>query len=348
MASGVVGVDIGSTGIRAVEVKGVGANPSIRKHGQVALPPGVVEGGVVVQPHAVTQALTQLWEEAKFSTNQVRLGVGSSSVLARPLELDWMPQEDLRKSLRYQIEDLLPVPVDDANIDHIYLGEHTLPSDGVSPPRRMIRILLIATARDGVDEMVRAVKGAKLQPVGVDLGALALVRASAAAAPAAPSEAILDIGVDKVTIAIHTRGRPHLIRVIPNVGSGLITRQLMEETGRDWPSAEQTKCSGIPLPAPGHSPASQDQAVIAGAVHRMLTSTRDTLEFHANTDPDSFPESVKVHGAAVALPGLLDQVSDALGIPAYPYGTQAVTASGGPDQANLALPLGLCMEMTAS
>ena len=85
--------------------------------------------------------------EQHFGTRHVRLGVGSASVLVRQIELDWMPDDDLRRSLRYQVADMLPVPVDDANIDHVPLGD-AQGVDDQGTPRRLSRILLVATARE--------------------------------------------------------------------------------------------------------------------------------------------------------------------------------------------------------
>ncbi|MAO82004.1 MAG: pilus assembly protein PilM, partial [Nocardioides sp.] len=178
MASTVVGLDIGRTAVRAVELRG--KNPTLRRHGSIELGRGAVETGVVADPHQVTAACRELWRAGRFSTREVRLGVSSGSVLVRQIELDWMPPADLKRALRYQVAGLLPVAVDDANLDHVLLGEVTR-RDESGQERRMVRILLVATARGAVDEMVRAVRAAGLRARTADLAPLALVRAAAAA-----------------------------------------------------------------------------------------------------------------------------------------------------------------------
>ena len=128
----IVGLDIGSSAVRAVEVQQRGRSPRVLKAARVPLPPGAVEAGQVVAPHEVAQALRRLWHEGGFSTKAVRLGVGSGSVLVRQVELDWMPPQDLRRAMRYLVGDLLPVPVDEANLDHVLLEEVERP--GERPP----------------------------------------------------------------------------------------------------------------------------------------------------------------------------------------------------------------------
>ena len=89
MARTVVGLDIGTFGVRAAEFKLGRRAPSLRKFATVPLPVGAIRAGVIADVPAVTEALRQLWSERKFST----------------------------KALRYQVADALPFPVDETNLD---------------------------------------------------------------------------------------------------------------------------------------------------------------------------------------------------------------------------------------
>lgn len=357
MARSVVGVDIGASGIRVVQTstKGKGV-PRITKTGFAPLKPRTVEGGAVLDAEAVTSALVALWKEHKFSKQNVRLAVGSGSVLVRHLDLDWMPEADLRKSLRYQVQDLLPVPVADANLDFVWLGEHqTTPDvdDDVDETsfesRRLASVLLVATSREVVDGHVRACNAAKLRPSVVDLGALALVRAATVAGPAGgevETEAVVDIGVDKLAVSIYRGGLPLSVRVIPGFGGGLITRVLSEETERSWQQAEQVKCSEVALPAPGQPPRTRDEAVALAAVQRLCAEVRSTLDFQVAANQEHSPARVLVAGATSAMPGLCENMASLLGIPVaplpFPDGTQAANAV----DASFGIAYGLSCEVT--
>lgn len=329
MARTFVGLDIGSTAVRAVELK-AGRRPSLAHAGAVELPLGAVEAGSVKNAAAVTDALKQLWHRARISDKSVRLGVGSSSVLVRQLELDWMAPADLRKALRYQVAELLPVSVDDANIDHVLLGEHERLDPETGAPKRYVRILLVATARGAVDELVRCVRAAGLRPQVADLAALGLVRASARAtrvARAEPqTEVIVDIGADKIAVAVHTGGTPHFVRVVPGLGSALLTRGLVERTGCTWEEAERLKRDRtLPLSSealvvvgaqqqPGsdgvdgrHLPADDHVArILLMGARQMMAEVRATLDFHASTDPDHPPTQVLLTGGGSYLGGLVE------------------------------------------
>src|SRR5437763_1986564 len=79
----VIGLDIGTFAVRAVEVVPAGSRPVLSRFGQVTLPPGAVVGGEVVDPVAVGAALTKLWEEVGFRSRDVAVGAGLTTVIVR-------------------------------------------------------------------------------------------------------------------------------------------------------------------------------------------------------------------------------------------------------------------------
>ncbi|GAA5144224.1 hypothetical protein GCM10023340_11590 [Nocardioides marinquilinus] len=342
-----VGLDIGTSAVRAVEVRTHGKRASLVKAGRVPLPPGAVDGGQVREPVEVTKAVRRLWHEQKFTTRSVRLGVGSGSVLVRPVELDWMPPQDLRKAMRFLVADLLPVPVDEANIDHVQLED--VERDG----KRMVRVLLVATARDGVDETVRAVRAAGLRPTTADLSPLALVRAAARArreglgdgAAGAP-EAVVDVGAEKVAVAVHTDGLPRFVRVIPGLGGAGLTRTLAELLGPDADAEEAKRHLQLRPDAAGAVAA----GAVRGAAQRIADEVRDTLRFHAGADPEHAPHRIVLSGLGGRNPGFGDLLAATVGLPVTPLvlperrrSRHAETA----DDGDLAVGYGLCLGATA-
>lgn len=348
MVSTAVGLDIGSSAVRAAEVRLDRRGWVLRRCGRVPLPVGAVEGGVVRDEAVVGAALRELWSSAGFSTRTVRLGVGSGSVLVRQLELDWMAEPDLRRSLRYQVADLLPVPVEDANLAHVTLGERDeLDHEGRS--RRLVRILLVATARDVVDGLVRAATAARLRTDLADLAAFASVRAAIATVPpdpdqvaAAPgSEAVVDIGAETLTVVVHEAGSPQFVRVASGLGSALLSRALVEQTGCAWDQAEQLKRAPGHLPAPGDQPRTREQVVLQEAVTRLLGEVRNTVEFHASGDPTRLPRRVVLTGGGGLLPGLREQAAVALRCPVDLMAPGVTTGTELAVEPDLAVAVGL-------
>jgi type IV pilus assembly protein PilM len=122
VAKGCIGLDIGSTAVRAVELTGSDP-PSVVKAAQVPLPQGAVENGEVKDPQAVAEALRELWERGGFKAKRVFMGVGNQRVVVREIALPFLPEKELRASLGFQVQEFIPMPVDEAVLDYDPIGE---------------------------------------------------------------------------------------------------------------------------------------------------------------------------------------------------------------------------------
>src|SRR5438093_6271206 len=162
MAKGRIGLDIGSTAVRAAELSS-GAQPAVLRAAQVPLAPGAVENGEVRDPEAVAQGLRELWQRGGFKSRQVWLGVGNQRVVVREIALPYLPEKELKSSLGFQVQEFIPMSVDEAVLDFDPIGEFE------QDDRRMLRMLLVAAQRIMVDQVVQAVQAAKLEPLGLDL-----------------------------------------------------------------------------------------------------------------------------------------------------------------------------------
>jgi type IV pilus assembly protein PilM len=330
----VVGLDIGSSGLRAAQFSLGKKTPVLRKFASTPLPRGAVQAGVVVDVGAVSQALKSLWAEAKFSTKEVVFGIANDSVLVRQMDLDWMEPADFRKALPYQVADFLPVPVETANLDYHVLGEFDAPGEnGTSRP--MVRILLVAAAMDMVDGFVQALRGAGLRPVKADLVPFALIRATRPGTdePEA-AEAIVDLGADILNVVVHQGGQPRFVRIISSLGGNQITAAL--EAQFDWShdEAERFKIElGLPVQAedtdsdladplydrmagPRLTLAHPAQEIIDGRVSAIVTEVATTLDFFLSASPDVTRLSrVVLAGAGSQMIGLSQRLTSELRVP---------------------------------
>ncbi len=221
MPTASIGLDIGSTSIRAVEVTRRQDRPVIDNFGQVLLPEGAVVGGVVKDDKAVTTALRQLWTSQNFRSRDVVLGVTHQQIVVREIEVSNLPPKEMRQALPFQVRDVLPLPPDEALLDFFPLEQ---PGRGDST----VHGLLIAAPKDVVVDMVRAVERASLHVAQVDLSCFAALRAAAHLAE--DTEAVIDIGANGTNIIIHTDGVPQIVRTIPR-GGAEITRLMASRLG---------------------------------------------------------------------------------------------------------------------
>ena len=330
-----VGLDIGSSGVRAAEFAPGGRKVALRRFAAIPLPRGVVSGGAVVDAETLTQTLRELWRVGKFGSRTVALGIANAGVLVRQMDLDWMPPADFRQALRYQVEGALPIPVDDANLDYHLIEELELTEGGKT--RRVARVLVVAAAREMVDGFVEATRQAGLRTTSVDIAPFALIRARAFWGPEAVTdvEAIVDIGADTVTVVIHADGSPRYVRLIPALGGESVTEAVRQCYDWTWDEAERTKvCVGLP----GHASLASEQLahlakpvlgldhpaqrVVADAVAGLVDEVSTTLDHYrgqaagaAGTEAPREVARVLLVGAGARLGGLPELFQERLGLP---------------------------------
>ena len=297
MGRTVVGLDIGSSGVRAAEFVQKGPRVTLRRFASRPLPPGVVRGGTVFDEEALAEAIRALWSDGRFRSRKVVIGIANAGVLVRQMDLDWMPPADFRKALRFLVEDALPFPVDGANLDYHLLEELEVTTEGAEP-RRVARILLVAATRDMVDAFVHAAERAGLRPERVDLLPFALLRSRTPRGLDAQGEveAVVDIGADVVTVVVHAGGVPRYVRMIPGVGGDSITRAVQERYGWTWDEAEHTKVS---LGLPGYAQLDDGQSTPVAArpdgldhpAQRVIVTAADALVEEISTTLDYYRSS---------------------------------------------------------
>jgi type IV pilus assembly protein PilM len=338
MSRTLVGLDIGSSGVRAAEFVSGRRRPTLRRFAQVPLPAGVVRAGAVVDTDALTEALKTLWSKGRFGTRNVALGVANAGVLVRQLDLDWMPPADFRKALRYQVQDVLPFSVDEANLDYHLLDDlEVAGEDGA--PRRVARILLVAASRGMVDAYVAAARRAGLRTQAVDLLPFALLRARTPLLPEGSSvtEAIVDVGADVMSVVVHTGGVPRYVRMIPGVGGDTVTQAVQARYDWTWEDAERTKVY-VGLPGHAHLDPSQltsltprtdgldhaAQQVVEAAARALAEEISTTLDFFRDSatpdaeDADRFGTAVGrvlLTGSGAELGGFADLLAARLDVP---------------------------------
>jgi type IV pilus assembly protein PilM len=233
-----IGLDIGTSGVRAAELSFGKGNVTLEKFGQVALPEGAVRDGEVVNPDAVAAAVKQLWAHTKFNSKKVVIGVANQKVIVRQVDLPWMPVEELKKSLAYQVQDFVPMPVEQAVLDFHPLEELT--GDNGT---RVLRGLLVAASREMVHASLEAVQKAGLTPVMVDLTSFAVVRSLADTdhlGMGAQVEALVDVGARVTNIVVHQGGVPRFVRILL-MGGQDVTDAVAERMGVPQDQAEAMK-----------------------------------------------------------------------------------------------------------
>jgi type IV pilus assembly protein PilM len=335
-----VGLDIGTSAVRAAELSTSRGTTTLQRFGQVALPLGAVSDGEVIDGAAVTAALKELWAQAKFSTKRVVLGVANQKVVVRQIEVPWMEVADLKQALAYQVADFIPMPVDQAIVDSHVIEEFTNANGA-----RMLRLLLVAAAREMVTSCLEAVQRAGLKPVMVDLTSFAVIRALGRVDPVGlegQAEALVDIGARVTNIAVHQGGVPRFVRVLLMGGADLTTA-ISERMGIPFEQAEAIKHQYGLAATPADRDAHPAGRVLDAAATTFVDEVRGSLDYYL-ASPSAVPiRCLRVSGGGARLANLLPRLAAATRLPvemATPLESLTIGKTGlSPEQLSYVEPL---------
>lgn len=316
-AKRLTGLKIGASQIAAARVVNNG-HPELLEVVREPLDPGVVSGGEIRDPDALSAALERFFDLHKLPKKGVRLGLSNNRIGVRVFEIDGVDDErQLDNAIRFRAEEVLPIPLDEAVLDYVVL-EESVREDG-TPVRR---ILLVVAYREVVERYLRACRGAGLEVVGIDLEAFALLRSLVAPTDELHGEGALvavSVGHDRTTIAVSNGRFCEFTRVLDWGGWSLniaIARELalvpsdVEGIKRQLSFAEETVVEGLP-PERVVKAREAVQRALATFARELVAS----LQFYQAQPGALGIGEIVVTGGAAHMDGFPEAIGRLIGVP---------------------------------
>ena len=234
-----VGVDIGSSSVKAVELQGRNGDFQLVSLGYEPLQPDSVVDGQIMELNSVSNAIGNIFTEHKIKSTRVAAGVNGHSVIVKNIVLPQMSADELRESFAWHAEEHIPFDISDVNLDY-----HVIESSDDA-----VHVLLAACKRDKIANLKQAIQLAGKQPTVVDVDAFALQNCYEVNYEPKQGEvvALLNIGASTTNINILNGDRSVFTRDA-TFGGNQYTSLLQKELGLTFEQAEEIK-RGAPLPA---------------------------------------------------------------------------------------------------
>lgn len=342
MAQVTVGLDIGTSAVRAAELDVGHTPPVLQTYGQVGLPPGSLVDGEIRDPTAVAEAITRLWKNGQFSSSSVIVGIAGLRAITREIDLPFVPDNEVDLAVRFQSEEVIPFPPDQTILSSQILADYTSPEGD-----KMRRVLVAAAHVDLVNGVIEAVESAGLTVEGVDLISSALVRAIGAPERSEQPEAIVSVGAGLTVVAVHQQGRPQFVRTI-GIGGNATTAAISGALDMPLADAEGIKRR---IGEPVAQLQSAEQAAQA-TMDELVGEIRNSIQYFASL-PGRLPVSrILITGGGSELHGLVGKLEDQVRLPVLqvsPFARLNVSKLDlSEEQANevgpvLATPIGLAL-----
>jgi len=300
-----VGVDIGSSSVKAVELQGKNGDFQLVSLGYEALQADSVVDGQIMELNAVSSAISNIFNEHKIKTTKVAAGVNGHSVIVKNIVLPQMTGEELRESFAWHAEEHIPFDISDVNLDYHVTGSTT----------DAIHVLLAACKRDKIANLKQTIQLAGKQPSVIDVDAFALQNCYELNYDPEPGQivALLNIGASTTNINILNGNRSVFTRDA-SFGGNQYTSLLQKELGLNFDQAEQVK-RGRPLPE-GVEP--REIEPILDTVSDILSlEIQKTMDFYRATveDGESAVQKILISGGGSKLNGLVEFLARQFEIP---------------------------------
>lgn len=298
-----VGLDIGSSGIKLVQLKENRGRYILQKFGMKPLEPEVIVDGTVMDEGRVVSAIKELYDELNVRVKQVAVSISGHAVIIKKISLPPMPDDELEGQVRLAAEQYIPFDINEVNIDF-----HVLPAaEGGGEEQGEMSVILVAAKKDKINELTELVKGAGLMPMVMDVDAFAIENMHAINYPVSQEDttALVNLGASVMNINIVRQGVSVFTRDIP-IGGNRYTEAIQRELGMSFDEAEEVK--------KGERSAGSNQASLTSVIDSVNAEVASeigrTIDYFKSTMPDVDVQEILLCGGGAQVNGLLQQLKD--------------------------------------
>jgi type IV pilus assembly protein PilM len=267
----VVGLDVGSSMVKAVELRRSGSKVELVRAGVHDVYPGgdrSAAGSNNSSYDLKASALRDAIQSGKISAKHSVSSVSGESIIVRYIQLPDMPEADLKNALRWEAEEYIPFSIDEVNIDSAILG--------ASSTAGKVDVLLVSARKDLVSDHVQLVRSAGLTPIVVDVDGFAFLNCFEWNYQPSREDCVclLNIGAELTNLNVYVGNTSRFSRDIV-VGGNSLTQAVAQKCGVSWAEAERLKRQvGLSTPAKEEEEAGDSELIstIRGTVQRITGS----------------------------------------------------------------------------
>jgi type IV pilus assembly protein PilM len=304
---GLVGVDIGSSAVKAVEVKvgGKGGDEyQLLNIGLEGLPPEAIVDGAIMDSGAVIDAVQNLFQDNRIKTTDCATGVSGNAVIVKKISLPQMSEEELAESIHWEAEQYIPFDIQDVQLDYEVVegGEAAGNMD----------VLLVAVKKDKISEYTSAITQAGRNPIVVDVDVFALQNCYEVNYVPDPGRvvALLNIGASIMNVNVVRDGSSVFNRDIA-VGGNQYTDAIQKDLNLSFEQAEALKRGEqVDEAAPENL-----HPILQAVSENITTEIQRTFDFFRATSQEDRVDQIYLSGGAAKVHGLRDLLTDRLDAP---------------------------------
>jgi type IV pilus assembly protein PilM len=305
-AKSVVGLDIGSSAVKAVELRPSGKGAwHVAAIASEPVPQDSIVDGAIIDGAAVAESIRRLFNHKGFRTKDVAASVSGSAVIVKKISLPVMTEQELAASIQWEAEQYIPFDTQDVNLDFQIVD----PGTGVDGTGAM-DVLLVAAKKDRIADQPRVITQAGRPTVVPDVDAFALQNAfEANYGMGTEVVVLLNAGASAININIVSGGQSLFTRDV-SLGGNAYTEAIQRELSLSFDAAERAK-RGIPVEAHTFDDV---RPVLPAVPENVLLEIQKTFDFFHATAASDRIDRIVVSGGGSRGDGVLGGPAGRLGV----------------------------------
>lgn len=301
----VAGLDIGSSAVKAVELKPSGTGYKVTAFGTEAVPSDSIVDGAIIDGAAVADAIRRVFENKAFKTKEVAASLSGNAVIVKKISLPVMSATELDESIYWEAEQYIPFDIQDVNLDY------QIVDGGAGPDSKgSMEVLLVAAKKEKIADYTGVITQAGRVPVVVDVDAFALQNAYELNYGFEPGAVVvlLNAGASAININIVSSEQSVFTRDV-SIGGNAFTEAVQRELNLPFESAEQLK--------KGHlvDGVSYDDVlpVLRAMTENVLLEVQKTFDFFKATAARDRIDRIMLSGGASRVDGFAEALQERFG-----------------------------------
>lgn len=295
-----LGLDIGSSGIKLVQLKESKGRYFLQKFAVKPLDPEVIVDGTVMDEGRVVSAIHELMDETNLKLKNVAISISGHAVIIKKISLPPMPDEELEGQVKLAAEQYIPFDINEVNIDFHVVNSNESAADGQAE----MSVILVAAKKDKINELTELVRGAGLIPSVLDVDAFAIENMHAINYPVVQDDTttLVNIGASVMNVNIVKGGTSLFTRDIP-LGGNRYTEAIQREMGLSYEEAEEAK--------KGQRKTQDAMAPVLDSVNAEVASEiARTIDYFKTSSSVGDVDRVLLCGGGAKVQGLVQQLRD--------------------------------------
>lgn len=298
-----VGIDIGSSSVKLVQLSEQKGIYHLRNVGMLPLPPEAIVDNTLMDTSCIVESIRDLLKSLNVKAKEAVCSVSGNSVIIRKISLPAMSAEELEDQIHWEAEQYIPFDINDVNIDFQILAP-----DERDPSK--MDVLLVASKKDIINDYLAVFNEAGIRLTVVDVDSFALQNAFELNYDAMPEEvsALINVGASLMNLNIVKDGVSLFTRDV-QMGGNLYTEEIQKQFGVSSEEAERFKISGV----------CSDQARLQETISRvnetLAMEMGRSLDFYNTTTGEGKITKVYLSGGGAKTTMLAETVTQKLGIP---------------------------------